>query len=104
MNLLEPIVIRGAEFKNRMVMAPMQVGIGMRSARANGYYLERARGGVGTIIMAGTSVDVFATDEAWGKDGGVNDFLNGIRPVIDNIHQYGTKVGIQLWHGNVFPA
>jgi 2,4-dienoyl-CoA reductase-like NADH-dependent reductase (Old Yellow Enzyme family)/thioredoxin reductase len=104
MNLLEPIVIRGTKFKNRMVMAPMLVGIGMRSARANGYYLERARGGVGTIIMAGTSVDVFATDEAWGKDGGVDDFLNGIRSTIDNIHQYGTKVGIQLWHGNVFPA
>ena len=36
--------------------------------------------------------------------GGVDDFLNGIRPVINNIHQFGTKVGIQLWHGNVFPA
>ena len=104
MNLLEPIVIRGTEFKNRMVMAPMQVGMGMRSARANDYYLERARGGVGTIIMAGTSVDLFTTDDAWGKTRGVDDFLNGIQPIIDNIHQCGTKVGIQLWHGNVFPA
>lgn len=104
MNLLEPIVIKGIEFKNRMVMPPMLVGIGMRGTRANGYYLERAIGGIGTIIMAGTPVDVFATDEAWGKAGGVDDFLNGIQPVINNIHQYGTKVGVQLWHGNVFPA
>jgi 2,4-dienoyl-CoA reductase-like NADH-dependent reductase (Old Yellow Enzyme family)/thioredoxin reductase len=104
MKLLEPIVIRGIKFKNRMVMPPMLVGVGMRSARANGYYLERARGGVSTIIMAGTSVDVFATDEAWGKAGGVDAFLDGIKPVTDSIHQYGTRVGIQLWHGNVFPA
>jgi 2,4-dienoyl-CoA reductase-like NADH-dependent reductase (Old Yellow Enzyme family)/thioredoxin reductase len=104
MKLLEPITIRGVDFKNRMVMPPMLVGVGMRSARANGYYLERARGGIGTIIMAGTSVDVFATDEAWGKDGGVDAFLDGVRPVTENIHQYGTRVGIQLWHGNVFPA
>ncbi|UCB42478.1 MAG: FAD-dependent oxidoreductase [Dehalococcoidales bacterium] len=104
MNLLEPITIRGVEFKNRMVMAPMLVGIGIRSARARAYYLERARGGVGTIIMAGTSVDVFATDDAWGRAGGVDAFLDGIRPVTDDIHQTGTKVGIQLWHGNIFPA
>jgi len=104
MKLLEPITIRGVEFKNRMVMAPMLVGIGIRNARANAYYLERARGGVGTIIMAGTSVDVFATDEAWGKAGGVDAFLDGVRHVTENIHQCSTRVGIQLWHGNVFPA
>ena len=104
MHLLEPITIRGVEFKNRMVMAPMLVGIGIRNARARAYYLERARGGVGTIIMGGTPVDFFATDDAWGRAGGVDAFLKGIRPVTDDIHQTGTKVGIQLWHGNVFPA
>ena len=104
MNLLEPITIRGVEFKNRMVMPPMQVGVGLRSPRARGYYLERAKGGVGTIIMAGTSVDLFATDDAWGRLGGVDAFLNGIRPLIDDVHQAGVRIGIQLWHGNRFPA
>jgi len=104
MNLLEPITIRGVEFKNRMVMAPMLVGMGIRNARARAYYLERARGGVGTIIMAGTSVDAFATDDAWGRDGGVEVFVNGIRPITDDIHRTGVKIGVQLWHGNIFPA
>jgi len=104
MNLLEPITIRGVEFKNRMVMPPMQVGVGLRSPRARGYYLERAKGGVGTIIMAGTSVDLFTTDDAWGRLGGVDAFLNGIRPLIDDVHQAGVRIGVQLWHGNRFPA
>lgn len=104
MDLMQPITIRGIEFKNRMVMAPMQVGVGMRSGRARAYYKERAIGGVGTIIMAGTPVDVFATDDAWGRRGGVDAFLDGIRPVIEDIQSTGARVGIQLWHGNQFPA
>jgi 2,4-dienoyl-CoA reductase-like NADH-dependent reductase (Old Yellow Enzyme family) len=103
-DLSQPITIRGIEFKNRLVMAPMQVGVGMRSRRARAYYKERAIGGVGTIIMAGTPVDVFATDDAWGQSGGVDAFIEGIRPVIEDIQSNGTRVGIQLWHGNQFPA
>ena len=104
MKLLAPIIIRGVEFKNRMVMPPMQVGVGMRSPKARAYYLERAKGGVGTIIMAAISVDVFATDDAWGRTGGVDDFLDGIRPLINDVQQAGARIGIQLWHGNRFPA
>jgi len=104
MHLLEPITIRGVEFKNRVVMAPMQVGVGMRSPRARAYYVERAKGGVGTIIMAAISVDTLATDDSWGRPGGVDAFLDGIRPLIDDVHQYSAKIGIQLWHGNLFPA
>ena len=104
MKLLEPITIRGVEFKNRIVMAPMQVGVGMRGRRARNYYLERARGGVGTVIMAGTSVDVFASDEAWGRAGGVEDFINSMRPFTDDFQKLSVKIGIQLWHGNQFPA
>ena len=104
MKLFEPITIRGVEFKNRIVMSPMQVGVGMRGARARAYYGQRARGGVGTIITGTTSVDVFATDDAWGQPGAVNAFLNGTRPLIDDIHQAGARIGVQLWQGNRFPA
>ena len=101
MNLAQPVTIRGVEFKNRIVMPPMQVNVGMRGSRARGYYSERARGGVGTIIMAATPVDVFITG-----DGSVtiDDFLAGLRPLIEDIHQAGARIGIQLWHGNQFPA
>ena len=78
MKLLSPITIRGVELKNRMVMPPMQVGVGVRSPKAKAYYMERAKGGVGTIIMAAISVDVFATDDAWGRAGGVDKFLEHV--------------------------
>ncbi len=104
MKLLMPITIRGMEFKNRAVMPPMQVGVGVRSRKARAYYLERAKGGVGTIILAATSVGVFASDDIWGRKGGVDAFIDGIHPLIDDIHQTGTRIGIQLWHGNRLPA
>jgi len=104
MKLLEPITIRGVEFKNRIVMPPMQVQVGMRSKRARAYYMERARGGVGTIIMAATSVDVFTRDEAWGQAGAVEAFLDGLRSFTEAVHQAGARIGVQIWHGNQFPA
>ncbi|MBI2174623.1 MAG: FAD-dependent oxidoreductase [Candidatus Omnitrophica bacterium] len=104
MKLLEPITIRGVKFKNRVVMLPMLVGMGFRGSRSRAYYGERARGGVGAIIMAGVSVDVFANDEAWGKPGGVEAFLEGVRGLTDDIHRTGAKIGVQFWHGNRFPA
>ncbi len=104
MKLFEPITIRGVEFKNRIVMPPMQVGVGFRSRRARAYYAERARGGAGTIIMAATSVDVFVSDDVWGKPGGVDSFLEGVGPLIQEVKQAGARIGVQLWHGNQFPA
>jgi 2,4-dienoyl-CoA reductase-like NADH-dependent reductase (Old Yellow Enzyme family)/thioredoxin reductase len=104
MKLLTPITIRGMECKNRVVMPPMLVGVGVRSRKARAYYLERAKGGVGTIILAATSVSVFASDDIWGRKGSVDDFIGGIRPLIDDVHQTGARIGIQLWHGNRFPA
>jgi 2,4-dienoyl-CoA reductase-like NADH-dependent reductase (Old Yellow Enzyme family)/thioredoxin reductase len=104
MKLLTPITIRGMECKNRLVMPPMQVGVGVRSRKARAYYLERAKGGVGTIILAATSVNAFASDDAWGRKGAVEDFIGGIHPLIEDMHRTGTKIGIQLWHGNRLPA
>ena len=104
MKLFEPITIRGIEFKNRIVMPPMQVGVGMRSSRAWAYYMERARGGAGTIIVAATSVDLFATDDAWGRQGGVDAFVEGLHPLTDAVRETGARIGVQLWYGNLFPA
>lgn len=103
MKLFEPITIRGMTLKNRIVMPPMHVGVGLRGKRARAYYTERAWGGVAAITMAATYVDVFALDEAWGKVGGVDEFLVGLRPIIDAVHEAGAKIGVQLVHLNRLP-
>jgi len=104
MKLFEPITVRGMTLKNRIVMPPMLVGVGFRSPRARAYYGERARGGVGAVITAGTSVDLFVSDDARRRPGGVASFLEALRLLADEVHGAGAKIGAQLWHGNTFPA
>ena len=45
MNLFEPITIRGMQLKNRIVMSPMSLGIGI-GGQGRAFYVERAKGGV----------------------------------------------------------
>lgn len=104
MKLFEPLVIRGMKLRNRIVMPPMLVGVGYRSQRARAYYGERAKGGVAAITLAGTSVDLFVSDEAWGRPGGVSSFAEGAHLLTETVHQAGAKIGVQLWYGNRFPA
>src|SRR4030066_2560443 len=97
--LFTPFKIKGLEIKNRIVMAPMQLSLGFRSQRARAFYLERAQGGVGTIILPATAVDILASDEAWGKSEALASFLEGLSSLAADIHNAGARVGIQLWHG-----
>jgi len=95
MKLLEPITIRGMLLKNRVVMAPMATHLGHRNERARAYYLERAKGGVGSIILGGFPIDALKTTHI---ARGLSHWL------VEPIHEYGVKIGIQLWHGNQYPT
>jgi 2,4-dienoyl-CoA reductase-like NADH-dependent reductase (Old Yellow Enzyme family) len=104
MKLFEPLTINGMDLKNRIVMPAMQLQLGLTNRRARAFYLARARGGVGAIIMCATSVDFFIDDAVWGRPKGVNQFVERMRTFTDEIRQTGAKIGIQLWHGNQWPA
>jgi 2,4-dienoyl-CoA reductase (NADPH2) len=102
--LFEPITIRGMTLKNRIIMPAMQLMLGLKNRRAQAFYLERSRGGAGAIIMCATSVDLFLEDEAWGRSEGARLFIESMRSITDEIRKGGAKIGIQLWHGNQWPA
>jgi 2,4-dienoyl-CoA reductase-like NADH-dependent reductase (Old Yellow Enzyme family) len=104
MKLFEPLTINGLEIKNRIVMPAMQLQLGLTNRRARAFYLARARGGVGAMIMCATSVDFFIEDAAWGRPNGVALFIERMKIVNEEIRQAGSKIGIQLWHGNQWPA
>ena len=59
--LFEPIRIGGLELKNRIVMPALCSKFGTEfgavSQRLIDFYVERARGGVGLIIIENTCVD-----------------------------------------------
>ena len=103
MKLFEPITIRGMTLRNRIVFPPMGNGMGLRGPRPMAYYTERARGGAGTIFTTGMYFAVFGTDEAWGRAGGVAEFVQDIRSLPDSVHQTGAKIGVQLVIMNRLP-
>jgi len=102
--LFEPITINGMTLNNRIIMPPMQLMLGLKNRRARAFYLERAKGGVGAIIMCATSVDLLNDDQAWGRPDGVRQFVVSMQSITEEIRDSGAKVGIQLWHGNHLPA
>jgi 2,4-dienoyl-CoA reductase-like NADH-dependent reductase (Old Yellow Enzyme family) len=104
MKLFESLAIREMVLKNRIVMPAMQLMLGLTNRRARGFYLERARGGAGAIIMCATSVDLFIEDQAWGRPEGVRRFVEGMQSFTREIRDAGSRIGIQLWHGNQLPA
>ncbi len=103
MKLFEPITIRGMTLRNRVVMPAMRVNMGPRTGRARAFYMERARGGVGAITIQPVFTDVLTSDEAWGKEGAVDEFIAALHPLCDVVHETGAKIGIQLAYFNRFP-
>jgi len=104
MKLFEPLTIKNMEMKNRIVLPPMQLALGVRNPRVQAYYLERAEGGAGNIMLAAISVDLFIDDQAWGRPGGAAKLIESMKSFNGEIKETGATVGIQLWHGNRLPA
>jgi 2-enoate reductase len=109
MKLFEPGRIGGLEIKNRILMAPMGIGglaepDGRLSQRAIEFYTARAQGGVGMIITGFTCVDVEIEKKA---EKGFGVFaradlpihINRLSELADAVHDYGTKLCVQLTAG-----
>lgn len=102
--LFTPINIKGLQLKNRIIMAPMQLGLGIRSERARAFYIERAQGNVGAITLPAIPVDFFTSDEAGKRKGDLASFLQGLSALVTDVHHSEAKLGIQLWHDAHLPA
>lgn len=104
-NLFAPVNIGSLKLKNRIVMAPIGLGFfinGFVSDRVKNFYAARAKGGVGLIITGGSLISVppnlnsaFVSRHCCFYD---DKFIPGWKAVIDTVHKYGTKIGIQLFH------
>lgn len=100
--LFEPYKLRNIELKNRIVMAPMC----MYSANEFGFaqpfhvvhYASRAMGQVSLVILEATAV--LPEGRISGNDLGIwrDEQLEGLKQIVDQIHAYDSKAGIQLAH------
>jgi len=92
--------------KNRLVMSPMVTNSGTWDGHVSDemidYYVARAKGGVGLIIVQATAVvpESKGTSTKW-----LNIFddkyIPGLQRLSDAVKAHGTKIAIQLWHGGV---
>ncbi|MDY6964895.1 MAG: FAD-dependent oxidoreductase [Halobacteriota archaeon] len=91
--LFEPIKIGNMELKNRIVMPAM--GLGYTGKRLINFYVPRAKGGVGFIVIGPTAVNK-------GNPSIVNAFddknIPGLKKLADAIQENGSKAALQLWH------
>lgn len=102
-HLFTPYAIKGLQLKNRVVMAPMcQYSVTTKDGIPGDWhyvhYVSRAVGGVGLIIIEMTDVD--PDGRITDNDLGIwsDDHIPAFTRIIDGVHQYGTKIGIQIAH------
>ncbi len=101
--LFTPIKIGSCEIKNRIVMAPMLMGMGQfdgtPTEKLMDYYEERAKGGTGLIITEITRVNDVTGASAFAQLSMSHDEnIYAFRPFADRIHKHGAKLFVQLHH------
>jgi len=88
--IFDPLRIKGIELRNRLVFAPVVTNFGLRNEQAVKFFAERARGGVGLIVVHGTPVDLLLRA----------NWVRGLKPLVTAVQEKGARVVLQLWHGN----
>ena len=101
--LSSPAFIGKLQLKNKIVMAPMGSNFagddGHTTEQLESYYEERAKGGVGLIILetsaitwpAGASMPYMI---GFSKD----EFVSDLQSLTQRVHQHGAKIAAQLNH------
>jgi 2,4-dienoyl-CoA reductase-like NADH-dependent reductase (Old Yellow Enzyme family)/thioredoxin reductase len=101
--LFQPGRIGSLELKNRLVMPPMATNYALKDGsvtpRQIEHYAERAKGGVGLVIVEISCVD-FASGKGAARQIAIDDdrFIPGLSQLAEAIRQNGAKAAIQLHH------
>ena len=112
-NLFSEWSIRNCQIKNRVVFPPTcptwvsDPWNGLFIDMATDYYEERAKGGVGLIIIGGTHVHPSSIMAPLLMPQLFDDRqIEPLSKIADAVHKHGCKLAIQLWHSGVrgFPG
>ncbi len=103
MKLFEPVRIGSMELKNRIVMPPMGTNfaseIGAVTERLVNYYVERAKGMVGLIIVEAACVESVLGRAIVNQLRVDSDkFLPGLADLVDAVHLHGARIALQIHH------
>lgn len=99
---VEPIRIRQLELKNRLMMSPMCMFRSDENGLAlpfhHTHYVSRAMGGIGLIMFEATGVTPAGRISAHDLGLWNDQQAASLRPIVEQIHQAGSKAAIQLAH------
>lgn len=108
MKLFEPITIRGLTLKNRIIFPPMGFGGNRQGTRLSERIMEFwanvAKGGAGAVIMGGISPASLIVYEDLCLQESPVMYFDDLRRMVEMAHQAGSKLGVQLWHTNLYPS
>jgi 2,4-dienoyl-CoA reductase (NADPH2) len=104
LKLFEPFEIKNLEVRNRIVMPAMALNFsrdgGINDTIVN-FYVERAKGGTGLIIIGGAGVEprgggptMFAIHD--------DKFIPGYTRFTEQMHKFGAKTIVQLYHAGAY--
>ena len=102
MKLFEPTRIGSVEIRNRLVMAPMSLNLcrdGFVTDRMIRFFEERARGGVGLIVIGDGIVESSVGNNV--KESTVIDndrYIPMLRKLTDAVKARGARIALQLSH------
>ena len=101
--LFQPGKIGKIEIKNRLVLSPVTTNLASLNGEVTQelleFYIQRARGGVGLIILEGTRTETKiqpATITGINLRLDSHSYIAGLSHLTDAVHEYGAKIFIQL--------
>lgn len=100
-HIFSPLKVGKLELKNRVMIAPMEgtemidwlISCKAKADKVHDYYIERAKDGAGLIVPGMMPVRSMIRGKWLHKSPKV---FSAVTPLLDEIHQYGTKVFFQL--------
>lgn len=105
-HLMKPITFRGMTVKNRVFLPPMKTnyikGDHSMSEDIIQYYEDMAKGGIGLITTEAAEVDGDHLYDATILGIYDDSQIEGFAKLADKLHQYGTKLSVQLIQGGPF--
>lgn len=101
--LMQPFTLGKLKLRNRIVMAPVLSRLcnpeGIVSSKLIDYYVERAKGGVGLIVIEYCYIDRKESKAGQGQLGVYDDqLIAGLAELAESIQEYGAKVILQICH------
>lgn len=99
--LLSPIELRGRRVRNRVTLTAHTQSYsdgGIHGERVRGYYAARAAGGAGLLVMEPIPPHPTGRVTPQNYDHTKPGFVEGLRTVVDAVHEHGGTLINQLYH------